>query len=168
LVLLSLPYLWKGQKSGTSNPDTVLLCLTSIAEYVYFCILCSAEPSLPTDSAPMPENRPVSQLQQTGPATTAAQIFGSRPGHTWELKGCVEKLPPVNLGEKRVSFTYYVGPANTYNPQLNLAMPMWTQCIMTQMCWTCSGVLCYRYCHIICPCASQKCTMLRSMVWIGE
>jgi len=37
------------------------------------------------------------------PASRSAQIFGSRPGHSWEFSGLVNRLPPVYDDEKRVS-----------------------------------------------------------------
>ena len=37
------------------------------------------------------------------PASSSAQFFGSRPGHSWEFSGLVNRLPPVYVDEKRVS-----------------------------------------------------------------
>ncbi|DBA94449.1 TPA: hypothetical protein ACH3X1_002044 [Trebouxia sp. C0004] len=40
--------------------------------------------------------------QETTPASSFAEVFGSRPGHSWELSGLVNQLPPVYNDEKRV------------------------------------------------------------------
>ncbi len=37
------------------------------------------------------------------PASSSAQFLGSRPGHSWEFSGLVNRLPPVYDDEKRVS-----------------------------------------------------------------
>ncbi|KAL0041378.1 hypothetical protein WJX79_001252 [Trebouxia sp. C0005] len=43
-----------------------------------------------------------SSPEEPRPATSSAQGFGSRPGHSWELSGLVNHLPPVYSDEKRV------------------------------------------------------------------